>query len=132
MLLEREPNGWQESGGPGSKATTENRVRDSPDRTHCDSPAGRLYRGVGVPCILAGSSHAVRDPDFSRRCRFSQRAAAGSGAQGVTDYARNLLQRVVLVDGERLTALMIEPGVGTRLQTWLDIQRLDDVFFSEE
>lgn len=47
------------------------------------------------------------------------------------DYARNLPQRVVLIDGEQLTALMIEHGVGTRLHSRIDIQRLDEDFFAE-
>lgn len=55
-----------------------------------------------------------------------------SFTKGATDYVRNLLQRVVLIDGERLTALMIEHGVGTRLQTRIDIQRLDEDFFTED
>lgn len=55
-----------------------------------------------------------------------------SFTKGATEYVRNLLQRVVLIDGERLTALMIEHGVGTRLQTRIDIQRLDEDFFTED
>ena len=55
-----------------------------------------------------------------------------SFTKGATDYVRNLLQRVVLIDGERLTALMIEHGVGKWLQTRIDIQRLDEDFFTED
>jgi restriction system protein len=54
-----------------------------------------------------------------------------SFTKGAVDYVRNLPQRVILIDGERLTALMIEHGVGTRLHSRIDIQRLDEDFFSE-
>ncbi|MCW1843895.1 restriction endonuclease [Prosthecomicrobium hirschii] len=54
-----------------------------------------------------------------------------SFTKAAIDYARNLPQRVVLIDGEQLTALMIEHGVGTRLHSRIDIQRLDEDFFTE-
>ena len=52
-------------------------------------------------------------------------------AQAV-DYARNLPQRIILIDGSRLAALMIEHGVGVRIQRSLALQRLDEDFFSED
>lgn len=51
--------------------------------------------------------------------------------KGEVGYARNLPQRIVLIDGEQLTALMIEHGVGTRLYDRIEIQRLDEDFFTE-
>lgn len=54
-----------------------------------------------------------------------------SFSKGAIDYVRNLPQRVILIDGERLTALMIEHSVGTRLHSRIDIQRLDEDFFGE-
>ena len=48
------------------------------------------------------------------------------------DYVRNLPQRVILIDGQRLAALMIEHGVGVRIQRSLALQRLDEDFFSED
>jgi restriction system protein len=54
-----------------------------------------------------------------------------SFTKAAIDYGRNLPQRVVLIDGEQLTALMIEHGVGTRLHSRIDIQRLDEDFFAE-
>jgi restriction system protein len=54
-----------------------------------------------------------------------------SFTKGAIDYVRNLPQRVILIDGERLTALMIEHSVGTRLHSRIDIQRLDEDFFGE-
>ncbi len=47
-------------------------------------------------------------------------------------YARAIPQRVVLIDGERLTGLMIEHGVGVRSQRVVDFMRSDEDFFSEE
>ncbi len=48
------------------------------------------------------------------------------------DYVRNLPQSVILIDGQRLAALMIEHGVGVRTQRSLALQRLDEDFFSED
>jgi restriction system protein len=47
-------------------------------------------------------------------------------------YARHLPQRVVLIDGERLTELMVEHDVGVRLSRAVAIKRMDEDFFSEE
>ncbi len=48
------------------------------------------------------------------------------------DYVRHLQQRVVLIDGERLTALMIDHGVGVRTTRTLEFKRVDEDFFTEE
>lgn len=48
------------------------------------------------------------------------------------DYVRHLTQRVILIDGERLTELMIEYGVGVRINRAIAFKRLDEDFFTEE
>lgn len=48
------------------------------------------------------------------------------------DYAKALQQRVILIDGERLTELMIEFGVGVRASRMVEIKRLDEDFFSDD
>lgn len=48
------------------------------------------------------------------------------------EYAKGLQQRVILIDGERLSELMIEFGVGVRLQRTVQIKRLDEDFFADE
>ena len=45
------------------------------------------------------------------------------------DTAKNVSKRVVLVDGEQLTRLMIRYGVGCRIEETLYIKRLDEEFF---
>jgi len=55
-----------------------------------------------------------------------------SFSKGAVEYAHNLTQRIILIDGTRLTGLMIEHGVGTRTQQTIHIQRLDEDFFSED
>lgn len=52
--------------------------------------------------------------------------------KGSREYAHNLPQRVFLIDGNRLADLMIEQGVGTRSQQTLQIQLLDEDFFTED
>ncbi len=53
-------------------------------------------------------------------------------SQSAMDYARHLAQRVILIDGERLTELMIEHNVGVRLTRAVEFKRIDEDFFSEE
>lgn len=48
------------------------------------------------------------------------------------EFARGLQQRVVLIDGKRLTELMIEFGVGVRVSRLIEVKRLDEDFFDEE
>lgn len=48
------------------------------------------------------------------------------------EFAGRIPQRVVLIDGKRLTQLMIEHGVGVRSNRVLEFKRLDEDFFSEE
>lgn len=49
-----------------------------------------------------------------------------------TDYVRHLPQRVVLIDGERLTELMAEHGVGVRITRVIPVKRVDEDFFADE
>lgn len=48
------------------------------------------------------------------------------------EFASRIPQRVVLIDGQTLTALMIEHRVGVRSTRTIDFMRLDEDFFSEE
>jgi len=48
------------------------------------------------------------------------------------DYAKSLQQRVILIDGARLTELMVEFGVGVRISRVIEVKRLDEDFFSDE
>lgn len=47
------------------------------------------------------------------------------------DYVKGLQQRVILIDGDRLTELMIEYGVGVRISQTIEIKRPDEDFFTE-
>jgi restriction system protein len=47
------------------------------------------------------------------------------------DFARHLPQRVILIDGEQLTELMVEHGVGVRTSRAISFKRLDEDFFAE-
>ncbi|MEN9874493.1 MAG: hypothetical protein RL186_1390 [Pseudomonadota bacterium] len=45
------------------------------------------------------------------------------------EFVRGLQQRIVLIDGARLTELMVEFGVGVRLSRAVEFKRLDEDFF---
>lgn len=48
------------------------------------------------------------------------------------EYVKHLQQRVILVDGARLSDLMVEHDVGVRLNRTISVKRLDEDFFSDE
>jgi restriction system protein len=48
------------------------------------------------------------------------------------EFARHLTQRVILIDGRRLTELMIEHGVGVRLNRAIEFKKIDEDYFDEE
>jgi restriction system protein len=48
------------------------------------------------------------------------------------EFARHLSQRVILIDGEQLTRLMVEHDVGVRTSRALEFKRLDEDFFAED
>ena len=47
-------------------------------------------------------------------------------------YAEGLQQRVILIDGARLTSLMVEFGVGVRDSNVITIKKIDENFFTDE
>lgn len=55
-----------------------------------------------------------------------------SFSANAVDYARHLPQRVILIDGNRLTELMVEHDVGVRLSRAIAIKRLDEDFFADD
>lgn len=60
---------------------------------------------------------------------FVTTSSFSAGAQA---YVGPLSQRVVLIDGERLTALMLEHDVGVRVNRTVRIRRLDEDFFADD
>ncbi|ODT47767.1 restriction endonuclease [Devosia sp. 63-57] len=54
-----------------------------------------------------------------------------SFSQQARDFVRHLSQRVVLLDGNDLTGLMIEHNVGVRVSRAIEFKRLDEDFFAE-
>jgi len=53
-------------------------------------------------------------------------------SQQAIDFAKNLTQRIILIDGERLTDLMIEHDIGVRVSRAIQFKRIDEDFFTEE
>lgn len=53
-------------------------------------------------------------------------------AKTATDYAANVPQKVILIDGVRLADLMIEHDIGVSTQQVISIKRVDSDYFVEE
>ena len=47
------------------------------------------------------------------------------------EYAETVPQRIILIDGEKLTALMLEHNVGVRVHQAIELKRIDEDFFIE-
>lgn len=82
---------------------------------------------VGRPAIQAfagsligfGASKGV----FVTTSSFSKQAR---------DFAEGIPQRMILIDGEMLTSLMLENNVGVRVQRTVDIKKIDEDFFVDD
>jgi restriction system protein len=53
-------------------------------------------------------------------------------SQQAIEFARHLSQRIILIDGARLTELMIEHDVGVRTSRAIQFKRIDEDFFAED
>jgi restriction system protein len=60
---------------------------------------------------------------FVTTSKFSNEAVA---------YVEHVPQRVILIDGQRLTELMIEHNVGVRLNRAVEFKQIDENFFDED
>jgi restriction system protein len=52
-----------------------------------------------------------------------------SFTSGAKDYAHNLTQKIILIDGDELTNLLIENNVGTRTSQTYELKKIDEDFF---
>jgi restriction system protein len=55
-----------------------------------------------------------------------------SFTKGAVDYVENLPQRIVLIDGDELTSLMIKYGVGVRMEQRFELMKADEDYYIEE
>lgn len=88
--------------------------------------AKRWQGSVGRPIVqaFAGSleGHRARKGVLITSSKFSQDAR---------DYVQRIEKRIVLIDGQQLTDLMIEHGVGVTEIAHFSIQRIDEDYFED-
>ena len=58
-------------------------------------------------------------------------ATTSSFSKAAQDYVNSVSHRIILVDGDKLTSLMIEHDVGVRVNRAIEIKKIDDDFFEE-
>ena len=86
------------------------------------------------------AQNAVSEPEIRAFSGSLGAAKADKGVFVTTSYftqpAQNFAERhpfkIVLIDGERLTALMIRHNVGVRIDETLYLKKIDEDFFSDE
>ena len=54
-----------------------------------------------------------------------------SFSSGAIEFAKQVPQRPILIDGEKLTKLMIQYGVGVQIERTVEIKRIDLDYFEE-
>ena len=54
-----------------------------------------------------------------------------SFSKGAIEYVQKIPQKVILIDGDELTRLMLQHGVGIRLERTIEIKRIDSDYFEE-
>ena len=81
--------------------------------------AVQRFRSSWVAIVGMGAAKGV----FVTTCKFPQEAI---------EFAQRLTRRVILIDGQRLAALMNEHGIGVRLSRAIEFKRLDENFFDED
>jgi restriction system protein len=55
-----------------------------------------------------------------------------SFSSGAIEFAKQVPQRIVLIDGDKLGKLMIQYGVGVRAESTVEIKRIDLDYFEED
>lgn len=132
VLLAMGYGGGREAGGVLTAKGADNGIDGviAEDRLGLESiyvQAKRWEGTVGRPEIqkFAGAlqGERARKGIFITTSDFSKEARA---------YAAAIENRIVLVDGRRLAALMVEYNVGVSLETRYDIKRMDSDYFLEE
>jgi restriction system protein len=53
-------------------------------------------------------------------------------APAATSYADRIPQRLILIDGDELTRLMVQYGVGVRTERTIELRKLDLGYFEED
>ena len=48
---------------------------------------------------------------------------------GARDYAQRIPKRIIFIDGDRLSQLMIQHNVGVRVKSVYEVKRLDEDYF---
>ena len=96
------------------------------DSIYVQAKKWRSDLSVGRPEIqkFVGALHGQRAKKgiFITTSRFTDDAS---------DYVSNIELKVVLIDGKRLTDLMIDYGVGVTIQTNYEVKALDSDYFGE-
>ena len=59
------------------------------------------------------------------------RTAHAIPKEGAIEYANKVSKKIILIDGEELTRLMVQYGVGVRIERTVDIKRMDADYFDD-
>jgi len=122
-------------GGADGKATVTQQSNDGGIDGIIDRDALGLDR-VYIQAKRYASTTPVQRPELqafvgalSGKATTGVFLTTGRFSQGAEDYARTAHTRVILIDGRRLTGLMIRYGVGVQSRRVLNVVSVDEDFF---
>jgi restriction system protein len=123
-------------GGAEGRATRTQLTRDGGIDGIIDQDALGLSR-IYVQAKRYALGSTVQRPEIQAFVGALHGNAAGHGvfittgrfSAGAQDYAKSLPTRVVLIDGQRLAALMIRYGVGVQVRRTVALVEVDEDFF---
>jgi len=122
-------------GGADGKATVTQQSNDGGIDGIIDRDALGLDR-IYIQAKRYASDSAVLRPEvqafvgaLSGKASSGVFLTTGRFSSGAVEYAANAHTRVILVDGSRLTRLMIRYGVGVQIRQTLHIPEVDEDFF---
>ncbi len=97
------------------------------DRVYVQAKRYALGNGVGRPDVQGFVGSLV-----GLGATKGVFVTTGFFSKPAIDFVSRLSQRVILIDGRRLTELMIEHNVGVRVSRKLELKKLDEDFFLED
>jgi restriction system protein len=145
-LQEREPSFFEKTvvdlliamgyGGAHGKGTVTQLTHDGGIDGVIDQDALGLNK-IYIQAKRYSSTNSVQRPEvqsfvgaLSGKADGGLFITTGKFSNGATDYARDVPARIILIDGQQLTKLMIRYGVGVEVKQTYHIVGIDEDFFA--
>ena len=108
--------------------------------SRCDERVWAAGQGCAVTVKRWNEAAVVGRPEIQKfygalaghRARKGVFITTSSFTREATEYVSKISEKIVLIDGKRLTSLMMDFGVGVTAMSSYEIKRLDADYFAED